>query len=138
MKFGFSIVLLFFAVFAFPSFAEEVPAPKESLSCELGYDALYDRARNELGLGGQMRGGFNDQMEIFQRPDLAYEFTLPLHPAHPAMFRYEGYSTPNKPGLQYRIAGCHYGDKAAFEKLLHEIELREQMRQTFSGPAEKF
>ncbi len=124
MKFGFFIVLLSFAAFAFPGFAEEVPAPKESLPCELGYEALYERAHSEVGPDRKNHGWFSGQIEYVwgRSNDLAYTFTRPSHPAYPAAFRRQRYW----PQRKFQVDGCSYGDKAAFEKLLHEIEEEEQ------------
>ncbi len=124
MKFGFSMVLLFFAVFAFPGFAEEVRGPKESLPCELGYEALYQRAQREFGYDKEMHGSVIGQIEYFFADAwfMAYGFTLPSHPAYPAVVHDERYIAPGKPDHMFRVAGCSYGNKAAFEKLLGEVE----------------
>lgn len=129
MKFRSSTMPLSFIVFAFPGFAKEAAGAKDSLPCALGLEALYDQVLMEFKADKKLGGLRTPTVEYFiwQRGKLEYTFTRPSHPAHPAVFRRQRHFVrleDSKYREEIRVTGCNYGDKAAFNKALHELEFR--------------
>jgi len=129
MQTAFSKAFLPFLALAFHSLAAETAAANGNLPCELGYQALYDLKRDEVGIDRTLHGFlYKDATEYVLGPgaDFAYIFTQPLHAAYPAIaairLQRNASSTLR---IETRIAGgCSYGDKAAYEKFLYEIETK--------------
>jgi len=101
----------------------------DGLDCTPGFDALAAQmqARPKLAVySGRdpLLGAFNDSAAL-----TLYAVTLPGHPAHPAFVKRK-----LNGAAPVETSACGYGDKAAFDRLLQEIDaLNAAVRKNYGG-----
>jgi hypothetical protein len=99
----------------------EPPGPPLVLDCTLSYQALSQRVMAEPGLT-QAPQEPGEPYRFYRQGDgaVAYVFTQPGAPGHPAILRQEAVREGG--ARRMNTTGCPYGDKAGFDQVMAYLQ----------------